>query len=171
MSHRRNFLVLVVLLLSSAFAVANPGKNVAGRRAKELMLERERAWLEYQASIRPRQELIPPSPNYVVGKVVRINEQERFVVGWLHTRYLNLSGTLITRDEQLRTTATLSVGTARNNRAVGLNIVSGTPSVGDEIVLAGVALPGAGSAGGADGSGNGNAFGTYQTTVEVSENP
>lgn len=105
------------------------------QRALEAQQQRRIAEQERRESQRPGIPLVTPSPNQVIGKVARVNSGQGFVVGWLHSRYLNLSGTIITRDDHLRTTAVLAVSHARSNRAAGLRIVSGVPNVGDEIVI------------------------------------
>lgn len=129
-------LLLTASLFATVAAPAAPWQNTAARRAQAAQQQRQEAQQEYRQSLHPRIELVPSSPNVIVGKVVRVNPQQRFAVGWLHSRYINLNGHLITRNERLETTAVLSVGTARNNRAAGLNIESGMPQTGDEIVIA-----------------------------------
>lgn len=130
------FLPLLAALLAFATAAqALPGKNTAGRRTREVKEEREKAERAFRDSITPRMPSVAPSPNHVVGTIKRVNPQAGFAVGWLHSRYLVLGSEIFTRNARLETTATLTLGTARDNRAIGLKILSGRPEIGDEIVV------------------------------------
>lgn len=137
MQTRLALILALALYLPGAYhAAASPRQSTnPTQRALEAQQQRLREERAQRQRMAPGLLLVPPSPNQVIGKVTRVNHTEGFVVGWLHSRYLNLSGHIITRDERLRTTAVLSLGSARNNRAAGLHIESGAPSVGDEIVV------------------------------------
>lgn len=138
----RLVLLVSLVLLAAQHAQASPRQTSSPvHRSLEAQQQRRLAEQQQRASQRPGLLLVSPSPNNVIGKVSRVNLEQGFVVGWLQSRYLNLSGHIITRDEQLRTTAVLSVGNARNNRAAGLRIESGVPAVGDEIVVVSQPIP------------------------------
>lgn len=135
MKPRLALLATLALLAAHSLSASPRQTNAPVHRSLETQQERRAQEQRQRESQRPGILLVAPSPNHVIGKVSRVNLEQGFVVGWLQSRYLNLSGQIITRNQQLQTTAVLSVGNARSNRAAGLRIESGVPNVGDEIVV------------------------------------
>lgn len=90
---------------------------------------------EPEPQLPPEPQLIAASPNIIVGRIVSVNLYEKFVVAWMQSRFIELNREVITRNHELETTALLQPTPFRNSLAYGLEIISGVPKVGDELVL------------------------------------
>ncbi len=86
----------------------------------------------------------PPtaSSRLVIGEIVWVDEDSSIAVGWLASRFAAVDEQLTTRNFELEQTATLRPSPWRQGRSLGLEILSGRPQIGDEIVVN--ALPEAG---------------------------
>lgn len=82
------------------------------------------------------------SSRLVIGEIVWVDEDSSIAVGWLASRFATVDEQLTTRNFELEQTATLRPSPWRQGRSLGLEILSGRPQIGDEIVVN--ALPEAG---------------------------
>lgn len=80
------------------------------------------------------------SSRLVIGEIVWVDEDASIAVGWLASRFAAVDEHLITRNFELEQTSTLRPTPWRQGRSLGLEILSGHPQTGDEIVVD--ALPG-----------------------------
>lgn len=85
----------------------------------------------------PEEDLpLLPSTRLIVGEIVSVNPDNGTAVVWLVARHIVLPGDIITRNHEMEQTATLRPTTLRGGRALGMEIVSGRPRIGNEAVYA-----------------------------------
>ena len=73
-------------------------------------------------------------PRLIIGKIVWVDTEQAIAVAWMQSRYLALHAPVSSRGKDVSTNAKLEPSRYRNGRSYGLNIVNGTPEVGDDIV-------------------------------------
>lgn len=76
-----------------------------------------------------------PATNSRLGFVVWVDSTHKTVVGYLDSKFLEIESPIVTRNEDLEITATLSPTLIRRGRAFGFDILSGFPNEGDAIIF------------------------------------
>jgi hypothetical protein len=94
---------------------------------------------EQPAVEEPAPDLYPPSRNVRIGQIVSLDEDGRFGVVWLDSRYLAFYGRelVLSRADDLTVTGAFQLTPQRNGKSVGMLRLTGSPRRGDEIVLPG----------------------------------
>ncbi len=77
--------------------------------------------------------------NQTIGTIYSANDELGLAVVQLTSVQRRLESRLISRDFDLNPTAVLEATNIRRNRIVGMLIISGSPSVGDEVIIPGTA--------------------------------
>ncbi|MDP0497052.1 MAG: hypothetical protein Q7Q73_12690 [Verrucomicrobiota bacterium JB024] len=87
----------------------------------------------------PEPDMYPPSRNVRIGQIVSLDEDDRFGVVWLDSRYLAFYGRelVLSRADDLTVTGAFQLTPQRNGKSVGMLRLTGTPRRGDEIILPG----------------------------------
>ena len=87
----------------------------------------------------PEPDMYPPSRNVRIGQIVSLDEDGRFGVVWLDSRYLAFYGRelVLSRADDLTITGAFQLTPQRNGKSVGMLRLTGEPKRGDEIILPG----------------------------------
>ncbi len=89
----------------------------------------------------PYPNLSPVTRSPRLGELVSINPQDKIAVMWLDSRYLAFYGdeVLISRRADLEITGVFAVTQTRDSKALGLELLYGEPTPGEEIIMPGPA--------------------------------
>ena len=89
----------------------------------------------------PYPDLSPVTRSPRLGELVSVNTEEKIGVLWLDSRYLAFYGdeVLLSRRADLEVTGVFAVTEVRDSKALGLDLLYGDPTPGEEIIMPGPA--------------------------------